>query len=290
MIPARLPVWRRAALASASAAIAGLVAVAAEPVLANPAADARDCMELMDQGGLDACTRVIASGALDASNQAAALYHRGQKRRFRGQLDEAREDFDAALALDAENLEFLRARGGLLAEIGDHSAALADFDAALTLDADDAAALAGRGHANGLAGDLDAAIDDYSRALTLDPSLDLAVENRALAQNARAWARWIGGDAESALGDAEAAAQVLQGSASVQDTLAHVLASLGRADEALAAFEAAIQFSGGDAVTAYQDALARKGYEIGPERGAYNEATRAALIACIRDDCRLLGR
>ncbi len=43
------------------------------------------------------------------------------------------------------------------------------------------------------------------------------------------------------------------------DTGAHVLAALGRAGEALAAFERAMQIGGADRVRKYQKALARHG-------------------------------
>ncbi len=72
------------------------------------------------------------------------------------------------------------------------------------------------------------------------------------------------------------------------DTRAHVLAALGRAEDALGEFERAMQFGRNEWVQEYQEALLKHGYEIGTADGVYGKRTRAALIDCLKTGCRLL--
>ena len=75
---------------------------------------------------------------------------------------------------------------------------------------------------------------------------------------------------------------------SAVDTRAHVVAALGRPQEALAEFERAIELGGADLVRAYQDALAKHGHYRDAADGVYGPQVRAALVACLEAGCRLL--
>lgn len=72
------------------------------------------------------------------------------------------------------------------------------------------------------------------------------------------------------------------------DTRAHVLAALGRTDEALADFEQAMNLGKVDQVRLYRRALIKHGYRIGEFDGVYDEDMRAALADCLKRECRLL--
>lgn len=72
------------------------------------------------------------------------------------------------------------------------------------------------------------------------------------------------------------------------DTYAHVMMGLGRVEEAEEAFAEAIAQGKSKRVRLYQLALEKKGYDPSRTDGRLDEATRAALSACIRDNCRLM--
>lgn len=145
-----------------------------------------------------------------------------------------------------------------------------------------ATALHDRGAAQMFLGRFGRAVDDLTGALALTPG-----DPRF--QNNRAWAHWLNRDTPAARRDVERAIAQDDRSAYIRDTMAHVLSSEGRRAEALAEYEAAIALSP-DYVLLYQEALVRKGYNPGEVDGVYDAQTRAALIACIADDCRLLDQ
>ncbi len=79
------------------------------------------------------------------------------------------------------------------------------------------------------------------------------------------------------------------GNAYTLGTRAHVLAALGRRNEALGEFERVMRVGGTDWVRTYQEALAKHGYYRGAiYGGGYGPQTRAALAACLDAGCRLV--
>ncbi len=93
---------------------------------------------------------------------------------------------------------------------------------------------------------------------------------------------------EEALGDAERAVSLAVDNADYLGTEGHVLAALGRRQDALAAFERAMAVADTGWVGTYQEALTGHGYYNGAIHGAYDPATRAALQACLEAGCRLI--
>ncbi len=92
-----------------------------------------------------------------------------------------------------------------------------------------------------------------------------------------------------ALGDVERSLTDRPDSLDAIDTRAHVLAALGRRNEALSEFERVMRVGGADWVRTYQEALAKHGYYRGAiDGGAYRPQTKAALVACLKAGCRLL--
>jgi len=67
------------------------------------------------------------------------------------------------------------------------------------------------------------------------------------------------------------------------DTEAYILTALGKTEEALVAFEPAIDVGGKDAIQFYQEAFSAHGYKIGAVDGVLGPKTRSALDECIMD-------
>lgn len=113
----------------------------------------------------------------------------------------------------------------------------------------------------------------------------------ALALNADARRMLSDGDAVAALALAEEARDAAPDAPEMWDTLGAVYAALGRADEALAAYRFAIRLDAGSGprVDAYQQALSNEGYLSGPMSGVYDDATDAALQACLSAGCPALA-
>lgn len=248
------------------------------------------CGQLANAGGaveaLRCSDEVIASGALDGVLLSTAYFYRGLAHRGVGDFTAAIRDFDHALLLAQVSVFYLE-RGVTHQARNDLDAAIEDYDRTLWMRPDDAQALSWRGEAYRRKDDLDAALRDFDLAHELDPRRFPLTGPIRMAKE-RAWDRWKAGDASGALSDAEKAARAAPRDAEIQDLLAHVLASLGKRDSALRAFEAAMRFGGADHAHRYRRVLKDKGYDPGPLHGADPARTRAALIACIRDDCRLL--
>ncbi|MBT7613827.1 MAG: hypothetical protein HN577_11515 [Rhodospirillaceae bacterium] len=73
------------------------------------------------------------------------------------------------------------------------------------------------------------------------------------------------------------------------NTLAHVLAALGRPDDSVALFERVLPLGVSDAITYYRRGLQRRGYDTGSIDGVWTPDDQAALEACAREACNLVG-
>jgi len=175
----------------------------------------------------------------------------------------------------------LNSRGLIYARTGRSDAALADFDAAAGLMVDPAPAYANRADVYRTRGRYDLMISDLESAKWLDPEDPQTYSARSRVLSVEA-------DYAVALPVAEKALVLGFDESRSYDSLAHALMGLGRAEEAEAAFAEAIEHGDNDWLRAYQLALARKGYDPGRSDGVLDEATKAALSACIRDNCRWL--
>lgn len=146
--------------------------------------------------------------------------------------DDARDAFDALIAADPAHRGARLNRGVLLHHLGDDRAALADFDALVALDPDDASALFNRATARVWLGDPKGAAADLARAAERDPGAVDIRENlvRALLD---------ADEPEAALAAADAGLARID-AARFHNVRGQALTALGRLEEALAAFIAAI--------------------------------------------------
>ena len=144
---------------------------------------AEDCNQLRNPDRqLRGCTAYIKLGKGAPENLATAYLNRANVYAQRAKYDRAFADYDAALALDADNPLIPYNRGNAYFDTRQYERAIADFSRAIELDARFALAYFNRGLARERLGDTAAAADDYRRALDLDP----ACHQRAQATGAAA--------------------------------------------------------------------------------------------------------
>jgi tetratricopeptide (TPR) repeat protein len=115
----------------------------------------------------------------DASNLAAAYYHRALGHRERGAVKDAQADLDEAIRLNPQMPKAFDARGRLHHENGRPDQAIGDLNEAVRLDPNSAYIRHHRGAAHSAKGQYDLAIADFSEAIRLDPKLVNAYFNRA---------------------------------------------------------------------------------------------------------------
>lgn len=293
--------------------------------LANTAqADMKaDCKQNESQElRISGCTAAISSGEWHGQNLAWAHINRGRAHRMQDDHSLAIEDFDQALSLDPGSstaymnlgitrfgmalysqaiedynealrlnpsyVDALSNRGNAYSSIGQHLRAIEDFDQALEFNPDHLVTYNNRGSAYTHLGEHRRAIEDYDEALRRDPNYASARYNRGNDHNRLAWAQYLEGRNAEALVDVDQALLDRPGYAAALDTRAHVLAALGRSDEATTEFERAIEAGEAKFVRLYQEALVAHGFYHGSINGSYDAETRAALIACLKIACRVL--
>ena len=146
-------------------------------VLLLPAAASADDLDVCQSDSktapvstiLDACTRLIASGA--AGSDLAAIMRRRGNAYYDGQdYPRAIADYDEAIRLDPRTSAGFSKRGNAYYAQGDLPHALADLNQAIALDMNNADAIRGRGTLRLEAGDLDRAIGGLSAALLFKPT------------------------------------------------------------------------------------------------------------------------
>jgi tetratricopeptide (TPR) repeat protein len=129
-----------------------------------------DCNQVRDTDRqLRGCTAYIKLGQGDPQNLATAYLNRANVYAQRAKYDRAFADFDAAIALDAQNPLIPYNRGNAYFDTKQWGRAIADFSRAIELEERFALAYYNRGLAQERLGDTAAAVDDYRRALALDP-------------------------------------------------------------------------------------------------------------------------
>jgi tetratricopeptide (TPR) repeat protein len=133
---------------------------------------AEDCNQVRDPDRqLRGCTAYIRLGKGASENLATAHLNRANVYAQRKKYDRAFGDYDAALALDAENPLISYNRGNAYFDTRRYERAIADFSRAIELDERFALAYFNRGLAREGLGDTAAAADDYRRVLVLDPTI-----------------------------------------------------------------------------------------------------------------------
>ena len=134
-------------------------------------------------------------------------------------------------------------------------------------------------------GDHGRAIEEHQRALAANA---LSAEDAAHVRHYLAFSLYHEKRAAEGLAHIDQALSSLTYDASAVGTRAHILAELGRPDEALAEFDRALRIGDAGFVRTYQASLARQGFDPGPVDGSYGPATFAALEACLQDGCRIV--
>lgn len=142
-------------------------------------ADLRKEVKQFDEAILD-FTQAI---KLCSGNKTKASYHnkRGLMYSQQNKLDEALQDYNAAMVLDENNAVFHNNLGNCYNNKGNYDLAIPIFSKALEIDAKDANyayAYLGRGYAYASMKNYVQAIKDFDSALQLDPSFETARLNR----------------------------------------------------------------------------------------------------------------
>lgn len=146
-------------------------------------------------GNLEAArTDCEAAIALD-SKSVYALNNRAVIYLQQGDLSSALNDMQQAISLQPDNSVLLYTRGAVYARMGNDEAALKDFNEAIEVEPEQAATYIGRGNLSFKQGDLAAALADYQKGCDLSPGTHqfiatLAVAEFALGEESKALDRW----------------------------------------------------------------------------------------------------
>ncbi len=158
----------------------------------RPLREPRGAAELVGRAALYARLRLSAKAVADCdaalevdAKNVDAFVRRARALLLSGDAGRALADCDAALALDPKRAAAFVARAAALALKGQHDRAVADCDAALKIDPKCAAAFAVRGDARRRKGDLAGAAADLDEAIWLDVNQEAAYVARGLARAAR---------------------------------------------------------------------------------------------------------
>lgn len=248
-----------------------------------------------------------------------AIVNRGLTYRRIDEFDRARENYDLAVRIDPDH-EIARINRSMIALMQDrHQDAIRDLDHVLSLNPDNAVAYNNRAQARVNLGHHEAALEDYGAALRLLPDNPHLLIGRATTYLAM-------DRIDDGLSDLHAALRVSPDSPSVHDHLADIHASdrYGqpdlekamnhaftyaelRPDDVMGHYRVAVLATRqGDidrAVAAhrkiiedffyyqpsYQDALVAKGFLDENHSNSWDEASHAALRACVEAGCILFS-
>lgn len=129
---------------------------------------------------LQACDRALSHEQMSRSGQIGMLFNRGTLHMRRRSAEAALADYDAILALEANNAIAHQSRGTALLLMGRPGPAVASFTEALSLGVEEPHKVYyNRGAAREALGDLRGAYEDYSTALEIEPDWGPANEELA---------------------------------------------------------------------------------------------------------------
>ena len=194
-------------------------------------------------------------------------------------------DLSQTLKLKPDDLQALAVRGELYLSQKDLTAAQADFDAAMRLAPQDREMALRFANAYTRARLYEASIQKYSAWLAAHPKDDL--EPVALEGRCRARALW-GKELETALADCEAAMKHNQKISITSENRALVLLRLGRYDDAIREYDAALRLQPKSAWGLYGRGLAKLKKSQEPEGQADVQAA-LALQRSIADEAKSYG-
>ena len=117
--------------------------------------------------GLNACTRMINSGAYKGKGLASIYRARGSWKQKKGQLDASLADYGISIGLEPDNVESYDYRADVYQQNGDFDKALADYDHASRIDPTYAASYFSRGMIFEKKKDFEKARIEYNKAIAV---------------------------------------------------------------------------------------------------------------------------
>jgi len=221
-------------------------------------------------------------GVLSDADLSVAYHNRAQGYSELDKDELAFADYEEAIRLDPDDYFSYYMRAHLHQYHGEFSAAVDDFTAAIEREAEEAALYRDRALALYYDKQFEASLPDLNKALEFDPE-------HAATLNSLAWTLLTLGRVDEALPiskrSLESDNEKYSGSL---DTYAHIMAELGREDEAFDYFLKASRVGDTYYVRNLQEALRSKGYLASPSDGIMTTRTRQALKACISENCQPL--
>lgn len=282
-----------------------------------------DCLQGQDyvnvrryEAAVESFTLCIENGGLDGKPLGYAYYLRGNARLASLAFEHALADFDQAVVLAPDEELVLMGRAATYSFLGDNDAAIADVNAAIAIAPDNAVAHFDRALYLLAQGRNREALEDLDRTLILDPSwhdvrftraiawmrlgqlseagieLDTLIANNPSDFQAH-WVRaWVSFLSREDLSDALITVDQLINQHGLVDwnlidVRGHLLAALGREDEAVASFETAINLAGPALADAYRMQLVGLGYLPAQDETVLQATLDEALRECVADACNL---
>jgi tetratricopeptide (TPR) repeat protein len=197
-------------------------------------------------------------------------------------------DYDRAVNLAPNDARVFYGRAIAFSLTGDHDSALQDYDRAISLASDFTDAYNNRGSTRAGLEQYEGAVQDFKKVIALDPNDRFAIENLGKAYAKLAWSQYLANDLPGTLRNIESAIAADTRFAVHFDDYGHVLAAVGRSENAVDAFERAVQIGGSAYAKLYQQALRRHGYYRGTIDGSFGRPVLRALRRCIDKRCRLV--
>ena len=194
---------------------------------------------LAELGRLEEALQEFDAAVRAQPSMAKAYWRRGVANGRLERIEEALADLDRAIELAPNVAEAYFDRGVTKGRLGRHTESIADYDEVIRITPDMAGAYCNRGSGKGQLGDHEAAVADFDRALALKPGDAKSLNNRA------ASLRELGRLREAAT-DSEAAAARCPRSAEIHYNLGCIRLNLGETDEGKRKLEAALELASGE--------------------------------------------
>jgi tetratricopeptide (TPR) repeat protein len=192
----------------------------------------------VDSAIADFGTAIAKKDQLPRTIASEPYFNRGTAYLSRGAYALAIADFDRAIEYSSDNAQVYSARAAAYAATGDGRKALADFDEAIRIDPTSGNAFLGRGNVHERAREYDQAIADYDEALKLKPDDAHALDNRCFTKAV------ANVQLDSALADCQQSLKLRPGDGGTLGNLGLVYLRLGRFDDAIASYDAAVAKKG----------------------------------------------
>ncbi|WP_162938098.1 peptidoglycan-binding domain-containing protein [Kiloniella sp. EL199] len=234
---------------------------------------------------IEACGWLIHSGDLPDKGYGIVYRLRALAYIDDGDREAAVADLTQAIAYDPKRVSNYLDRASAYRDLENYDLALEDYNSAIFRNPRNADAYYYRAGIFSDRDQLDMAIMDYRAAVRLNPDDSYAL-------NSLAWLLAINPDrtarkGKEAIGFAKRAVELDPGDYEIWDTLAASYVEDGQPEKALKAYLKAQDLGGQERIESDQSWLSENGYYSGPVDGITNEATTAALKACIASGCQM---